>query len=224
MSTAKFKRYDLSGNELEELTLSYGEDSQVKGQLIKDYIVAMRRNARQWSANTKGRSESNHSGAKPHAQKGTGKARQGFLGAPQYKGGGRVHTPKPKFDQHVRINQKERRAAIRHLLIDMVKEGNVVFLEDQFDKYFSTPKTKVMSQFFKTVGWDIRRVLCLGKQGENSRSLTNFKLSIRNIPGISFLLAGNVNGYDVMVGQKIIVIDSAKDEFEALLRGESAKK
>ena len=62
-------------------------------QLIKDYLVAIRNNARQWSAHTKTRAEVNHSGQKPHPQKGTGRARQGYLGAPQYKGGGRVGRP-----------------------------------------------------------------------------------------------------------------------------------
>src|SRR5256885_151263 len=90
--------------------------AQVNSQLVKDYIVALRANARQWSANTKGRSEVNHSTKKPHAQKGGGRSRQGSLAAPQYKGGGRVFGPKPKFDQHVKINQKERRSAIRALI------------------------------------------------------------------------------------------------------------
>ena len=118
MTTAKCKQYDLSGNECGEVEVEYSEDTAVNSQLIKDYIIALRTNARQWSANTKTRSEANCSGAKPHRQKGTGKARQGSLCSPQYKGGYRVHAPKPKFNQHVRINRKERRAAIRSLLIE----------------------------------------------------------------------------------------------------------
>ena len=77
--------------------------------MIKDYIVALRANKRQWSANTKGRTEVNHSNKKPWRQKGTGNARQGTFAAPQFKGGGVVFGPKPKFDQHVRINRQERR-------------------------------------------------------------------------------------------------------------------
>ena len=97
--------------------------------MIKDYIVALRANARQWSANTKTRSEVKHTTKKPHPQKGQGRARQGSLVSPQYRGGGRVFGPKPKFDQHVRINQKERKAAIRFFLAEKLKENRVWLIE-----------------------------------------------------------------------------------------------
>src|ERR1700689_3249769 len=107
--------------------------------MVKDYIVAIRENARQWSANTKGRSEVNHSTKKPHPQKGQGRARQGMLSAPQYKGGGRVHTPKPKYDQHVRINKKERRAAIRSLIGEKIRDKCLHVLESTS---LDAPQTK----------------------------------------------------------------------------------
>lgn len=112
---AELKKYNLAGEALGQVAINDELlESNANSQMIKDYIVALRENARQWSANTQTRAEVNHSGKKPHPQKGTGKARQGYLGSPQYKGGGRVHTPRPKFDQHVRINrkEKERRSAI----------------------------------------------------------------------------------------------------------------
>jgi len=218
MAKAKCKKFDLSGKEIEEVEIEYGEESKANTQLVKDYIVAMRKNARQWSANTRGRSESQHSGQKPHKQKGTGNARQGFLGAPQYKGGGRVFGPKPKFDQHVRINRKERRAAIKMLLLEKMKEGNLIFLNSDLDQYYSKPQTKVASELFTSLRQGVKRVVCLGNSGA-TESVVNFKLSLRNIPNTSFLVANNVNGYDVLVNQKIFVLDSAKDEFEALLRG-----
>ena len=224
MAQAKCKKYDLSGNEVEEVTVVIEGEAKANSQSIKDYIVALRRNARQWSASTRSRKESNHSGAKPHAQKGTGKARQGFLGAPQYKGGGRVHTPRPKFDQHVRINQKERRAAIKQLLVEKLNEGAVVFVSDQMGAYFKEPKTKVLSKFLKTIGFEQKRVVCLGAEMSGEGSILNFKKSIRNIPRASYMLAQNLNGYDLMVGQKFVVIDSAMGEFEALLRGSDAEK
>lgn len=223
MAQAKCKKYDLSGNEIEEVAISF-EEAKANTQMIKDYVVAMRRNARQWSASTKSRKESQHSNAKPHAQKGTGKARQGFLGAPQYKGGGRVHTPRPKFDQHVRINQKERRAAIKHILIEKLNDGDVVFLNDEFEKHLPEPKTKTLNNFFSTLGWDKMRILCLDDCENSNVKRLSFKKSIRNIPNAHYLMAENVNGYDLMVGKKIVVMDSAKEQFEALLRGNDAKK
>jgi len=84
------RKYDVTGKvlgqvDVQEELLEWVANSQ----MIKDYIVALRANKRQWSANTKNKSEVNHSGLKPHPQKGTGKARQGSLASPQYKGGGR---------------------------------------------------------------------------------------------------------------------------------------
>src|SRR5271154_3212175 len=104
-------------------------ETAANSQMVKDYLVALRANARQWSANTKTRAEVCHSGKKPHPQKGTGKARQGYLGSPQYKGGGRVHTPRTKFDQHVSVNRKEKRAVMRHLVIEKVQGQNVHVLQ-----------------------------------------------------------------------------------------------
>ena len=161
MTKANCKKYDLQGNEVGSVELEYGEDSAVNSQMVKDYIVALRANSRQWSASVKGRHESNHSGKKPHAQKGTGNARQGFLGAPQYKGGGRVHGPRPKFDQHVRINKKERNAAVRALLIEKLMNNDLVIVEGDMDAHFAIAKTKMISQFIKKLGVEGKRVLYL---------------------------------------------------------------
>ncbi len=157
---ATLKKYDLAGKEIGQITI---EDEMLKSsansQMIKDYIVALRENARQWSANTKTRAEVNHSGKKPHPQKGTGRARQGYLGSPQYKGGGRVHAPRPKYDQHVRINKKERRAAIRHLIIEKILDNHLHVL--QFEE-MKEPKTKSVSDFLKSRTLEGKKVLFLG--------------------------------------------------------------
>src|SRR5580704_12764073 len=127
--------------------------------MIKDYIVALRRNARQWSANTKGRSEVNHSTKKPHPQKGGGRARQGSLAAPQYKGGGRVFGPKQKFDQYVRSNKKERQAAIRCLIGEKIRENHLHVIDDV---EMDGPKTKSVADFMKSLELG-KRVLFLGE-------------------------------------------------------------
>ena len=124
-------------------------NAEANGQMVKDYIIAIRENARQWSANTKGRSEVNHSTKKPHPQKGGGRSRQGMLSAPQYKGGGRVFGPKPKFDQHVRINKKEKRSAIRFLLGEKIRNNKVHIIESTA---IDAPKTKIVADFLKNSG------------------------------------------------------------------------
>lgn len=221
MGQASCKKYDISGNLLEEVSLELKDEHQAHSQLVKDYILALRANARQWSANTKGRSESNHSGAKPHAQKGTGKARQGFLGAPQYKGGGRVHTPKPKFDQHIRINKKERQAAIRSLLIEKILSGDLVVLSSEMSKYFEVPKTKVVKSFHDALGFKKKTLFLRGEatEGKSGADMENFVLSLRNIKKSAQLIANNVNGYNLLVHEKIVVLEDALPVIQNMVRG-----
>ncbi|WP_071170947.1 50S ribosomal protein L4, partial [Chlamydia psittaci] len=82
-------KFDFSGEKTGEVEVSDSFFVQEEGglQLVKDYLTAIRANKRQWSANTKNRSEVSHSTKKPFKQKGTGNARQGCLAAPQFRGG-----------------------------------------------------------------------------------------------------------------------------------------
>lgn len=227
MST--LKKYDLEGQEQGQIKL---DDKLVhataNGQMIKDYIIALRANARQWSASTKGRSEVSHSTKKPHPQKGGGRARQGSLVAPQYKGGGRVFAPKPKFDQHVRINRKERQAAIRSLLAEKLHANKLHVVQD-FN--LDEPKTKRIVEFMKATQLS-GRVLFLGEgayldfpapyEGISSLSIEqyahdNFIKSMRNIPKASFSLVKNISGYDVLVAHHIVLTEKALNELNEWL-------
>ncbi len=233
---AVVKKYNLSGAELEQIEL---DDSllQVKAnpQMIKDYLVAYRRNQRQWSANTKGRSEVRHSGQKPHPQKGTGKARQGCLAAPQYKGGGRVFGPKPKFDQSIRMNKKEKQSVIKYLIAQKIQEQHfhVLSVSDLL-----VPKTKTIVEFLTKMNLLKKRVLFVGRgfyEYEVKEVEGDFEVhvvgeyidrevlikSLRNVPKMSFSLLPNVNGYDLMLYNDIILIDGAMDEFKAMLEGKT---
>jgi len=222
---ATLKKYDLNGKVLGEVTIA--EDllnEPANSQMIKDYIVALRANKRQWSANTKGRSEVNHSTKKPHPQKGTGRARQGSLAAPQYKGGGRVFGPKPKFDQHVRINKKERRLAIRYLVAEKIREGKIHVLKNEG---FEAPKTKIVSGFMDTIGLKDKRVLFLGEPYEQIEDFEKmlslmenydvFIKSMRNIPKTKFMLAPNMSGYDVAVSHEIVIMEEALQSLTLIL-------
>ena len=212
---AILKKYNLAGKEVGEVALEEGLISaDASSQMIKDYLIALRANARQWSANTKGRTEVNHTGKKPHPQKGTGRARQGCLAAPQYKGGGRVFGPKPKFDQHVRINRKERRAAMRHLLSEKILSNNVRLL--QLDA-MKAPKTKTVANFLENCGLTGKSVLFLGDVA--NPSYDNFLKSMQNIQRLDFLLVSNVGGYDVAASQNIIVLEPALDQLKQFLKG-----
>ncbi|MEN9654717.1 MAG: hypothetical protein RL235_829 [Chlamydiota bacterium] len=214
---ATLKKLNITGKELAGVEV---DDALLEPaahlQSIKDYIVALRRNARQWSASTKTRAEINRTGRKPHPQKGQGRSRQGDLAAPHYKGGGIVFGPRPKFDQHVRINKKERRAAIRHLIIEKIKDNQVAVLAKHEMK---APKTKTLAEFFK--GKENRRVLVLGESRDVSESMElpneNLVKSLRNLPKKEYSSVPQVNGYMLAVTQEIVVLESALDEFLAML-------
>lgn len=218
---ATLKKYNLVGEEVGSVEVPE-ELLNVKAapQMVKDYIIAIRENQRQWSASTKGRSEVNHSTKKPHRQKGTGSARQGSLAAPQYKGGGVVFGPKPKFDQHVHINQKEKRQAIMMLLSSKIKGDKLVVLEDAaLTKGWKAPKTKKVVDFLENRQISGKRVLFVSdaKNAADEKS-DSFKLSLRNIPKTSFALALNVNGYDLTAATVVVMTESAVEEFLTLYK------
>lgn len=203
------KKYDLSGKEIGTVEV---EDAQLEvkanSQSIKDYLVALRNNFRQWSAHTKTRAEIARTGRKPHPQKGQGRARQGDLAAPQYKGGGIVFGPRTK-DIHVRINQKEKRAAIRYLLAEKVKENRVHILKAEEMK---EPKTKKLATFFEKLALTDRRILVLGEV-KKEKARENFVKSLRNLPKKDFGVIPQINGYCLALASDLIILDSAFDEF-----------
>lgn len=236
---ADIKKYNLAGEQVGSVALDDALLQRVANpQMVKDYLVGYRANQRQWSANTKSRAEVSHSGQKPHPQKGTGRARQGYLGAPQYKGGGRVFGPKPKFDQNVKMNKKEKRAVIRSLLAQKIQDQHVHILSvDGLDK----PKTKSVADFLKkmdlgkrvlfvggdlfaSMEYEIESVEALNRLEEAYKaSVTQRDIvvkSLRNIPKISFGLLPNLNGYEVALNQDIIVLDGNIDQLVTILGGE----
>lgn len=211
---AQIKKFDISGKEkghlaVKDEVLERGANSQ----MIKDYIVALRANARQWSAHTKTRAEVNHSGQKPHPQKGTGKARQGYLGAAQYKGGGRVHGPRAKFDQHVSINRKEKRAAIRCLLAEKIQNDHIIILENPSLK---APQTKKIAGFLKDQKLFGKKVLFVAEKSTAKKD-DHFVKSMRNIPEADFIMIDNVNGYEIAAHRHIVVMEPAVDHLMKIL-------
>jgi large subunit ribosomal protein L4 len=219
---ATLKKYDLAGKEIGTVDI---EDAVLKtsanSQMIKDYLVAIRNNARQWSASTKSRAEVAHSGQKPHPQKGTGRARQGYLGAPQYKGGGRVGAPRPKFDQHVSINRKEKQAAIRHLLSEKIQNEQVIILQCG---QFKQPKTKKVADFLKGRGLQGKRLLILGALAEAKTKDNAFILSMRNIPKTEFIMMPNASGYDIARVQHIVLLEGAVPQLLKIMQKDQERK
>ncbi len=221
---ATLRKYNLAGEDVGQIEIC---DSialaEVNGQMIKDYITAIRANARQWSACTRTRSEVSHSNKKPHRQKGLGRARQGSLAAPQYKGGGVVHGPRPKFNQHVAINRQEKQAAIRALLGEKVRGNRVAVVEDI---ELEAPKTQTMARLLNALGLQGRRTLVLAAgsyieiEGENGVREVSMPVaihshlvkSLRNLQRTEFRLVANASGYDLLKAGDIILTESALAE------------
>lgn len=212
---ATLKKYDLSGKSVGEVLI---DDEllnvEANRQMMKDYLVALRANQRQWSASTQSRSEVNHSKKKPFAQKGTGNARQGFLGSPQFRGGGRVHAPKPKFDQHIRINRKERRLAIRSLLGEKINESTARVLTYSPMK---EPATKTLANFLKTLNLTGKRVLFVADQG--GEEYATLSKSLRNIPRVEFIYLPNISGYDLALCKELVILEAAVGDLKETLGG-----
>ncbi len=224
------KKYSLEGNALGEVNTGSLATAEANSQMVKDYIVAIRENKRQWSASTKTRAEVQHTTAKPRPQKGTGSARQGCLVAPQFRGGGVVFGPKPKFDQHVRINKKERRLAIASLIASKIKSGNLhIIASTEMD----APKTKTLVNLISKLGLERGRILFLGESEKvevetegkkvsanvKCRKHENFARSLRNIPKTEFSIATKISGYDVMVARHVVLTEPALTELQQWLCG-----
>lgn len=213
---ATLKKYNLAGTEIGTVDIPDAFMSyEAKSQTVKDYIIALRANARQWSASTKTRAEVSHTTKKPHPQKGTGRARQGCLVAPQHRGGGRVHTPRPKFDQHVDVNKRERRVALKMLFADKLRDSKV-YVVDAFT--MDAPKTKTVANFLEACHLD-KRTLFVGeasKENVEGVAITvhndqhrNFAKSVMNLQKAQFAHVSNVNGYALACADGVVVTTSA---------------
>lgn len=218
------RKFNLDGEELGQFDCS--QDlfvANANSQMVKDYVVAIRRNMRQWSASTLDRSMVNHSTQKPHKQKGTGRARQGRLSSPQYKGGGVVFGPMPKFNQHVRINKRERRAATRYVLGQYVQDEKLFVLQDPI---MSAPKTKLVDQFIRKLQLQGRVLFVvenfydeveLGgvklRRDVRRDKYDSFKKSQSNIPQTAVCTLSDLNAYQLLKAEVVILTESAAQQF-----------
>ena len=128
-----------------------------------------------------------------------------------------MHTPKPKFDQHVRINRKERRKAIATLISEKVEAGRVSFLKDEISKECKEPKTSKLANFLKEI--DVTKSCLFLVNQREGVEIENFKKSLKNLPKVTFQYIENVNGYSVIAHQHLIVVDSATENLKELVRG-----
>ncbi|MGE5828360.1 MAG: 50S ribosomal protein L4 [Micromonosporaceae bacterium] len=172
--------------------------------LMHQVVVAQLAAARQGTHKAKTRGEVSGGGRKPYKQKGTGRARQGSIRAPQYTGGGVVHGPVPR-DYAQRTPKKMKAAALRGALSDRARDGRVHVVESFVDG--ETPNTKAALTTLKAVTGATRVLAVLGREDE-----LNW-LSLRNLPEVHLLDAGQLNTYDVLVSDAVVFTREALEEF-----------
>lgn len=165
---------------------------------------------------TKTRAERRGGGAKPWRQKGTGRARQGSIRSPQWRGGGIAHGPKPR-DYSQKTPKKMIKLALASALSDRAADGKVVVIES-FD--FDAPKTSVAIKAINDLGLsDQGRILVVLSEDD-----VNAALSFRNIPNVHVLPTGELNAYDVLVSDTIVFAKGALPEEPAPKRERKAPK
>jgi large subunit ribosomal protein L4 len=179
-------------------------DVQANIPLLHQVVVAQLNARRQGTHKTKTRGEVSGGGRKPYKQKGTGRARQGSIRAPQFAGGGVVHGPVPR-DHSQRVNKKMKVAALRGALSDRAREGLVHVVDTFLDG--DTPRTKDALRTLRGISEARRVLVVLGREDE-----TNW-LSLRNLPEVHLLVADQLNTYDVLVSDVVVFTADALNDF-----------
>jgi large subunit ribosomal protein L4 len=182
-------------------------DVQANIPLMHQVVVAQLAAARQGTAKAKTRGEVAGGGKKPYKQKGTGRARQGSIRAPQFTGGGVVHGPVPR-DYTQRTPKKMKAAALRGALSDRARDGNVHVIEAFVGG--EKPSTKAAIAALRKVTDSAKVLVVLSSYDE-----LNW-ISLRNEPTVHLIEAGQLNTYDVLVADVVVFTKEALDEFLGL--------
>jgi len=204
----KVALYNQAGSQVGEVELNDSVFGIEPNQhVLFDAIVMQRASLRQGTHKVKNRSEVSGGGKKPWRQKGTGRARQGSIRSPQWRGGGTVFGPVPRSYSY-KLPKKVRRLAIKSALSSKVKEANIVVLESLS---FDAPKTKEFAAVLKNLSVSKKALVV------TDGSDVNVALSARNIPGITVVEANGINVLDVVSHDKLIITKAAVEKVEEVL-------
>ena len=174
--------------------------------LMHQVVIAQLAAKRQGTHSTKTRAEVSGGGKKPYRQKGTGRARQGSIRAPQFTGGGISHGPKPR-DYSQRTPKKMIAAALRSALSDRARNDRIHAVTEVISG--QTPSTKSAKDFLATLT-DRRKVLIvIGRSDEVSAK------SVRNLPGVHVISPDQLNTYDVLKADDVVFSVEALDAYIA---------
>ncbi|MFJ3389136.1 MULTISPECIES: 50S ribosomal protein L4 [Lysinibacillus] len=175
--------------------------------VLFDAVVAQRASLRQGNHKVKNRSEVAGGGRKPWRQKGTGRARQGSIRSPQWRGGGIVFGPTPRSYSY-KLPKKVRRLALKSALSAKVVEQNFLVLDALT---LAAPKTKEFTKILKDLSLEKKSLFVTADLDEN------VALSARNIPGVTVLTANGINVLDLLGHEKVVFTKSAVEKVEEVL-------
>ena len=176
---------------------------EINEHLVHMAVVNQLANNRQGTQSAKTRSEVSGGGRKPWRQKGTGHARQGSTRAPQWTGGGIVFAPKPR-DYSFKMNKKEKKLALLSALTSKVADNKIVVLDEfKLDEI----KTKKFAEVMNNL--KVSKALVV-LEGENK----NVVLSGRNIPTVKVSATNEINTYDVLKYDTLVVTKAAVEKLQ----------
>ena len=196
--------FNLEGNEVGTMELNdavFGVE--INEHLVHLAVVRQLANKRQGTQKAKTRSEVSGGGRKPWRQKGTGHARQGSIRAPQWTGGGVVFAPVPR-DYEVKMNKKERRAALKSALTSKVQDNKLVVVDSLT---LAEAKTKEMQKVLTNLKADKALVITAADD-------QNVAISARNIADVQTATVNTMNVYDVMKHNTVVVTKDAVASIE----------
>ena len=192
---AKVAVYNMDGQQVDEIELKdeiFGVE--VNEHIMHAVVVQYLANQRQGTQSAKTRAEVRGGGRKPWRQKGTGRARQGSIRAPQWTGGGVVFAPKPR-DYSFKLNKKVKRLALKSALTSKVNENKFIVIDElKFDEI----KTKKMKQVLDNL--KINKALIV-TESDNK----NVILSARNLQNVKTAAANTINVYDILKYDSFVV-------------------
>ena len=196
--------FNKEGNKIEDIQLNETIfAAEVNADAMHQVVVALLANKRQGTQSAKTRAEVRGGGIKPWRQKGTGRARQGSIRAPQWIKGGVVFAPTPR-DYSLKMNKKERRAALKSVLTSRVQENKLIVLDElKLDEV----KTKAMQNVLNNL--NVSKALVVLADND-----ANVVLSTRNIPDVVTALPNTINVYDVLKYNTVILTKASAAAIE----------
>lgn len=201
----KVALYDITGSQIGDIELSddiFGVEvnTHVMYEAVKNYLA----NQRQGTQSAKTRAEVSGGGRKPWRQKGTGRARQGSIRSPQWKGGGVVFAPKPR-DYSYKLPKKIKRLALKSALSSKVQDQEIIVVDSLV---LDQPKTKDMIRVLANLKAGKKTLVVIPERDEN------VILAARNIPGVKTAYVNTINVYDILNCDSFLITKDAVNKVE----------